>query len=48
MPAAPPMSALPEGANTIFEPQQQTWEATVLRGNERESRTFVLPASHKP
>jgi Flp pilus assembly protein CpaB len=44
---APPSDLLEEAA-TIFEPQQQTWEATVLRGNERESRTFVLPAASKP
>ena len=43
----PPSEPAAEAAN-IFEPQQQTWEATVLRGAERENRTFVLPASSKP
>ena len=50
-PAPPVMQApmeLPEQAPTIFEPQQQTWEATVLRGAARENRTFVLPAPSKP
>jgi pilus assembly protein CpaB len=48
LPPALPITAAPAAIHTIDEPQQQTWEATVLRGSERESRTFVLPASHKP
>jgi pilus assembly protein CpaB len=53
--SAEPAGALPlpassdlDAAATLFEPQQQTWEATVLRGATRENRTFVLPASSKP
>jgi len=46
--ASAPEQAAPAPVVVVQRPLQRTWEAVVLRGGERESHVFELPAASQP